>query len=419
MSYETMPQKKAAAIPPAFLLVLWLILAGAFLGVYLLDLWLSYNLTATPCEGQACHYQAISLAEAEILAETGLTVKAYALYMMGITVLTVAVFTMLAIVMLIRLYPQSQGFLYSLILISIPTTAITSYDVVAAAFPNWTVPIYLLSIFGQLIMFSFILIFPNGRLSPRWTVVLPFIFVFWSLSGEFGKSGGFTLPLSILLFSLLGTFFAVVVYRYRRVFSRTERQQAKIVVFGLLIFFLAFLVWSITFEFLNPAAGQEKLITNLVGWTLTLLAILALPVAIFSAILRYRLWDIDVIIRRTLVYGGLTVTLALVFLGTVTLLQAVFSAVSGQQSAVATVVSTLLIAAFFSPLLRRIQNDIDRRFYRKKYNAEQAIERFAAKARQETDLEALSAELLAVVSETMQPERVTLWLSSPNRRNSE
>ena len=224
--------------------------------------------------------------------------------MMGITVLTVAVFTMLAIVMLIRLYPQSQGFLYSLILISIPTTAITSYDVVAAAFPNWTVPIYLLSIFGQLIMFYFILIFPNGRLSPRWTFVLPFIFVFWSLSGEFGKSGGFTLPLSILLFSLLGTFFAVVVYRYRRVFSRTERQQAKIVVFGLLIFFLAFLVWSITFEFSNPAAGQEKLITNLVGWTLTLLAILALPVAIFSAILRYRLWDIDVIIRRTLVYGG-------------------------------------------------------------------------------------------------------------------
>ena len=91
-----MPQKKAAAIPPALLLILWLILAAAFLGVYLLDLWLSYNLTVAPCEGQECHYQAISLAEAEILAETGFTVKAYALYMMGITVVTVAVFTALA-----------------------------------------------------------------------------------------------------------------------------------------------------------------------------------------------------------------------------------------------------------------------------------------------------------------------------------
>ena len=140
------------------------------------------------------------------------------------------------------------------------------------------------------------------------------------------------------------------------------------------------------------------------------IAILTIPAAIGIAILRYRLYDIDLLINRTLVYGALSATLVALYFGGIVVLQRFIVLLTGQQSTLAVVASTLLIAALFTPLRRRIQGVIDRRFYRRKYDARKTLESFSTQLRNETDLDALSEDLVGVVRETMQPAYVSLWL---------
>jgi hypothetical protein len=162
---------------------------------------------------------------------------------------------------------------------------------------------------------------------------------------------------------------------------------------------------------------SDSRILSLQGIGVNVVGILMLPfpLAIAIAIWRYQLFDINLIIHRALVYGVLSLVLGLLDISSVTLLQGLFTAISGLQSAISIVISTLAIAALFNPLRKRIQNAIDRRFYRQKYNAEQALASFAAKVREETDLEQLSAELLVLVEETMQPVNMTMWLKPPRK----
>jgi hypothetical protein len=136
----------------------------------------------------------------------------------------------------------------------------------------------------------------------------------------------------------------------------------------------------------------------------------ALPIAIGIAILRYRLYDIDILINRTLVYGSLTAMLVALYFGGIVVLQRLFVVLTSQRSTLAVVASTLAIAALFNPLRRRVQGFVDRRFYRRKYDARKTLEAFSAKLRDETDIDALSDDLMGAVRETMQPSHVSLWL---------
>ena len=201
------------------------------------------------------------------------------------------------------------------------------------------------------------------------------------------------------------------IYRYARVSGPVERQQTKLVVFGVAVA----LAGALTTIFTVGAAVDlppEEVGPRMLSMLLMDAFGLLIPLSIGMAVLRSRLFDIDIVINRTLVYGSLSAMLGLVYLGGVATTQAIFRALTGQeqQPQLAIVISTLVIAALFNPLRQRIQSFIDRRFYRRKYDAIKTLEAFSVKLRDETDLSALSDDLVGVVRETMQPSHVSLWL---------
>jgi uncharacterized membrane protein YagU involved in acid resistance len=206
-----------------------------------------------------------------------------------------------------------------------------------------------------------------------------------------------------------GSFLIAQIYRYARVSDRTERQQTKWVVFGVAVAIIGTLTTLVTIGAavdLPPREVGPRMLSMLLMDAFALM----IPLSIGVAVLRSRLFDIDVIINRTLVYGSLTATLVALYFGGIVVLQRVFVALTGEKSTLAVVASTLVIAALFNPLRRLIQSFIDRRFYRRKYDATKTLEAFSAKLRNETDLDALSDDVLDVVRETMQPAHVSLWL---------
>ena len=309
-----------------------------------------------------------------------------------------------------------QSFAVAYILVSeqiapLPLTSLAFYFA-AFGFSLWLAAIPLL-----------FLLFPNGQLpSRRWrwlAVVVVFSFLvlaafMWlspsavlvSVPSPFHNSAmlnGWADNLTsaaviFIMLAILLSAFSVIVRGWRA--RGQERQQFKWLGLASVLTVLAF--------FFNTEL--VPLLPGVFDALLEAAAFAGVPLAVGVAVLRYRLWDIDVIIRKTVLYGVLSTLLGVVFFVLIIVLQAVFTQVTGRDSAAAVILSTLAIAALFTPLRRAVQNSIDRRFYRRKYDAEKVLADFAATARDETDLDRLTAELVRVIQEAMQPEHVSVWL---------
>ena len=296
----------------------------------------------------------------------------------------------------------------------------------AAWFQNLTIP----PCFGFIAVA--LMLFPDGRLpSPRWrpaaAVALTgstFVIVgyalrpgqldppFDSVSNPIGIGGGFSLfeTISALGWPLMGLGLVLAAAAMRRRSKRAsglERQQLKWVTFAAAIAGVVIVADVVSFFVADDSADLNVFRTVTLG-----IGFAVIPVAAGVAILRYRLYDIDLVINRTLVYGSLTATLAVVYVGSVLLLQLVLSGLT-EGSGLAVAASTLAVAALFRPVRGRIQRTVDRRFFRSRYDAARTLESFGARLRDEVDLDALSTDLQAVVTETMRPAHVSLWLRTP------
>jgi hypothetical protein len=379
------------------------------------------------------HYRGVCTAAAEICSEraveqpqptpegvralqdVGLSMRSYAILNVIIDKVFELVWFAVGAIIFWRRSDDWMALLVSVFLVAFGTVTVdpTAANTLLSSQPAWWLPVRGVQIVGSVCSTLFFFLFPGGRFVPRWTRWLAVAFSAFLVSLDqfpdlYSRSPALE-TVSFLVF--LGIVVSVtwsLVYRYRRFSSPAHRRQTKWVVFGTTLGVAGTSVFKLPLDF-HLVGGDTPFVVLLlkIGFALSFLLV---PLSISIAVVRSHLFDIDVVINRTLVYGSLTAMLIGLYFGAIVVSQRLFVLLTGEKSTLAVVASTLLIAALFTPLRRRIQGFIDRSFYRRKYDARKTLEAFSSKLRDETDLEALNNELVGVVRETMQPAHVSLWV---------
>ncbi|HKV58786.1 MAG TPA: hypothetical protein VJO32_10915 [Ktedonobacteraceae bacterium] len=357
----------------------------------------------------------LTLVDRHTLQTWGLSLDFYAVCMVGISLLFQVSYTTMGAILFWRRSDDRVALLASFALPMLPF-GFASLTLQALP-PAWLWLIPTLMTLGNASIMLCAYVFPDGRFMPSWVRWLAlFMLAYWATSIFLPFSWSFYQTLySFILFGLIASTIFVQVYRYRYVSTPQQRQQTKWVVYGIAIAATGNIGARLLRTFVLLPSTHGSALPDALMVILVTCSMLVIPPTLGIAILRSRLWDIDVIIKRTLVYAVLTAALALVYFGSIIILQSLVSVITGQfslwsQSPLVIVASTLAIAALFQPLRRRIQIIIDRRFYRSRYDAAHTLAAFSATLRNEVDLNQLNEQLVGMIQETMQPEHVTLWL---------
>jgi hypothetical protein len=413
----------------------WIAVALVDSAIFVAGVPLYDRLVRIPCTSaiphRDCDQGQLTPSAIQALRHLGISLDTYAALALTIVVASSLVLFALSGLIAWRKWHDGMGLFVSLVLITFGATG-TSEALLGATAQMGLQP-HLGSLWSYIVLGigigiliaqwpaygAFLLTFPTGRFTPRWSWLLMGLWITNLLAFVLPVPQLATVTTIVITF---GSVVAVQVYRYRQVYGPVERQQSKWLVLSIALTVGAQIVYAVFLAFVDgrgtPDSAFSAIVNTLIDSLVSAALFLLLAVAIAIALLRYGLYDIDVIIRRTLIYGTLTALLAAVYFGVVIGLQALVGTVdsAASHSPVIIVASTLLIAGLFDPWRRRLQMVIDQRFYRSKYDAARTLAAFGATLRTETVLAQLSEHLVAVVQETMQPAHVCLWLRAPDKR---
>lgn len=397
--------------------IVWGVLVALALGMFIAALPARYQqlITVTPQGDNPLVI--LTPSEAAWLAAHGISLTLYAFYFLALETIFALVYVVLGFIIFLRKSREALGLFASLALITfgilVPGT-VRVFDDGSGSVRE--IFLHVVQNIGWVSFTVCFFIFPDGRFVPRWTRWFLIPFSAWAIAWLiFPLANPFNWALPVMLIAFLFLFslgLLVQVYRYIFISTPVQKVQTRWVVFAFAIATVGvaiFLAPGIFFvETREP--GAPRVLYHMIGIAIFAFSLLLIPVSINIAIMRYRLWDIDLIIRRTLIYSLITASLVATYFASVAILQNLLAAVTGERSEIAIIVSTLAIAALFNPVRVHIQAIIDRQFYRHKYDARQVLAEFAATVRDETDLDTLNARLVQVVRETIQPTDVQLWL---------
>jgi hypothetical protein len=427
LSRDSLTENNRSGLPLAAARIGWIVLLALIIVLFVqgIDSW--YN-------------ELVQNADTRSLRDLGVSNRSFAVYIILLNSILISAHALIAIVIFWRRPSDWMALFVAYALVSngalLPLSRIYS---TGGTLPAANLIYTIIVIIALISSINLLYLFPNGRFVPRWTILLSIVWGLLVCIAVFFPGVPLNLTswpillqmLILLTISLTGVY--AQVFRYREVSNPVQRQQTKWAILGLvaavlgpLAFFLPFVIVpslrvpeasNLLYQRLGPSFFTFSFLIQVGGLTLSSLIGLLFPLSFAVAVLRYRLWDIDILINRALVYGALSGLLVTIYLLSVVLLQGIFVTFTGEgRSQLVTVLSTLGIAALFIPLQKRIQSAIDRRFYRSRYDAAKTLSVFSITLRDEVDLAQLCDRLESVVRETIQPAQVSVLLKMPDGR---